>query len=98
MFMLWLGKEHVEGTLQKSKFDADMGRIKELLKLGLLAHKIASLSTRTSTNASSKGKNRSWHEFGEAGNDSGFFLPQQAEAREKCTKKWYDSSSAKGTL
>ncbi len=36
-----LGKP--KGTLQKSKFDADLERIKELLKLGLSARKIATL-------------------------------------------------------
>ncbi len=36
-----LGKP--KGTLQKSKFDADLERIKELLKLGLSVRKIATL-------------------------------------------------------
>jgi DNA invertase Pin-like site-specific DNA recombinase len=36
-----LGKP--KGTLQKSKFDADLERIKDLLKLGLSVRKIASL-------------------------------------------------------
>src|SRR5713101_3838886 len=36
-----LGKP--KGTLQKSKFDADLERIKELLKLGLSTRKIATL-------------------------------------------------------
>ena len=32
-----------KGTVQKSKFDADLERIKDLLKLGLSVRKIASL-------------------------------------------------------
>lgn len=36
-----LGKP--KGTLQKSQFDADLERIKELLKLGLSTRKIATL-------------------------------------------------------
>jgi putative DNA-invertase from lambdoid prophage Rac len=36
-----LGKP--KGTLQKSKFDADLERIKEFLKLGLFVRKIAIL-------------------------------------------------------
>ena len=36
-----LGKPR--GTIQKSKFDADLERIKDLLKLGLSVSKIASL-------------------------------------------------------
>ena len=36
-----LGKP--KGTIQKSKFDADIGRIMELLKLGLSVRKIAKI-------------------------------------------------------
>ena len=78
-----LGKP--KGTIQKSKFDVDQERIKDLLKLGLSGRKIATLlgynnhlvSTLTSTNASSRGKDRSWHEFGLAGTIQASFFPSK---------------------
>jgi hypothetical protein len=93
-----LGKP--KGTIQKSKFDADLERIKDLLKLGLSVRKIATLlgyknhlALNTYINkrklhgqGSLLDVREGWLCFGEAGNNSGFFSPWQALAGKRVRK------------